>query len=316
MNRRVGKKVNGTLVVGWIYDDNLRIIAETDGSGAVTKRFVYGDRPNVPESMTWQGGSYRIITDHLGTPRYVLEASGGTAAQMMSVDEFGNVQSDSRPGFQPFGFAGGLYDPDTHLVRFGARDYDPLIGRWTTKDPLLFDGGTLGLYEYVYSDPVNNTDPTGLATSADVARVARSYRKSRKWSKKTAKGGVPAGKYKCSLFVADVANEAHAHLPLLHKQLPFLHTNYHYPTAGELGDPSVDIPNWPVTNTPVPGDIAAEKEMGGEFINDVRGYSGHSGIVSGPGTTISQSAVTDQVEETSWGFRPGDNIVFRHYTGP
>ena len=78
----------------------------------------------------------------------------------------------------------------------------------------------------------------------------------------------------------------------------------------------MDIPNWPVRNTPVPGDIAAEKEMGGEFINDVRGYSGHSGIVSGPGTTISQSAVTDQVEETSWGFRPGDNIVFRHYTGP
>ena len=40
-------------------------------------------------------------------------------------------QSDS-----VFGFAGGIYDPDTELVRFGARDYDPRVGRWTTKDPI------------------------------------------------------------------------------------------------------------------------------------------------------------------------------------
>jgi YD repeat-containing protein len=37
-NRRVGKKVNGTLTTGWIYGDQLRIIAETDGTGAVTRR--------------------------------------------------------------------------------------------------------------------------------------------------------------------------------------------------------------------------------------------------------------------------------------
>jgi RHS repeat-associated protein len=41
---------------------------------------------------------------------------------------------------QPFGFAGGLYDADTGLVRFGARDYEAAIGRWTSKDPILFEG--------------------------------------------------------------------------------------------------------------------------------------------------------------------------------
>jgi RHS repeat-associated protein len=45
------------------------------------------------------------------------------------------VTADSNPGFQPFGFAGGLYDPDTGLVRFGARDYDAAAGRWTANDP-------------------------------------------------------------------------------------------------------------------------------------------------------------------------------------
>ena len=35
------------------------------------------------------------------------------------------------------------------LVRFGARDYDPTIGRWTAKDPIDFAGGDTNLYGYV-----------------------------------------------------------------------------------------------------------------------------------------------------------------------
>jgi RHS repeat-associated protein len=71
------------------------------------------------------------------------------------------VLSDSAAGFQPFGFAGGLKDPDTDFVRFGARDYNPAIGRWTGKDPIGFSGGDANLYGYVLNDPVNMKDPTG-----------------------------------------------------------------------------------------------------------------------------------------------------------
>jgi RHS repeat-associated protein len=62
---------------------------------------------------------------------------------------------------QPFGFAGGIYDADTGLVRCGARDYDAETGRWTAKDPILFKGGTSNLYEYVGNDPINLIDPLG-----------------------------------------------------------------------------------------------------------------------------------------------------------
>ena len=61
-------------------------------------------------------------------------------------------------------FAGGLYDFDTGLLRFGARDYDPHVGRWSTKDPIAFSGGDTNLYGYVISDPVNYLDPSGLRT--------------------------------------------------------------------------------------------------------------------------------------------------------
>jgi RHS repeat-associated protein len=54
-----------------------------------------------------------------------------------------------------------LYDPDTGLVRFGARDYDAQIGRWLAKDPIGFGGGQGNLYGYVANDPVNLVDPSG-----------------------------------------------------------------------------------------------------------------------------------------------------------
>ena len=75
-------------------------------------------------------------------------------------DPYGKVIKDTNPGFQPFGFAGGLYDHQTGLVRFGARDYDAETGRWTSKDPAGFAGG-LNLYQYAVNNPVNLIDPNG-----------------------------------------------------------------------------------------------------------------------------------------------------------
>ena len=139
--RRIGKKVDGTLTRGWLYQDGLNPIAELDGTGAVVTRFVYATRPNVPDYLIKNGTTYRIVRDHLGSPRLVLDATTGTVAQEMRYDEFGRITLDTNPGFQPFGFAGGLYDPQTGLVRFGARDYDPEVGRWTSMDPIGFGGG-------------------------------------------------------------------------------------------------------------------------------------------------------------------------------
>ncbi len=158
-NRRIGKKVNGTLVQGFLYQNQLQPVAELDGSGNIVSRFVYASKGNVPDYMVKGGVTYRIISDHLGSPRLVVNTSTGAIVQRLDYDEFGQVITDTNPGFQPFGFAGGLYDRDTQLVRFGARDYDAETGRWAAKDPILFAGGDTNLYGYVVGDPVNLVDP-------------------------------------------------------------------------------------------------------------------------------------------------------------
>ena len=161
-NRRIGKKLNGTIVHGFLYRDQLRPIAELDGSNNVVSRFVYADKPNVPAYLVKNGITYRILSNHLGSPRLVVNADTGDIVQRMDYDAWGRVTLDTHPAFQPFGFAGGLYDRDTKLVRFGARDYDPETGRWAAKDPIRFAGGDMNLYGYVLNDPINAIDPSGL----------------------------------------------------------------------------------------------------------------------------------------------------------
>jgi RHS repeat-associated protein len=165
-NRRIGKKVDGSLVHQFVYKDQLNPVAEFDGGGNLVSRFVYASKPNVPDYMIKNATTYRIISDRLGSPRLVIDVATGAIEQRLDYDEFGNVLIDTSPGFQPFGFAGGIYDTDTGLVRFGARDYDPETGRWTAKDPIRFDGGGANLYGYVLNDPVNLIDRTGLGPSS------------------------------------------------------------------------------------------------------------------------------------------------------
>jgi RHS repeat-associated protein len=160
--RRVSKRVDGVKVQGFLYQDAPNPVAELDGNNAIVARFVYGSKSHVPDYMFKEGQTYRIISDHLGSVRLVVNSSTGTVAQRLDYDEYGVVINDSQPGFQPFAYAGGLYDVDTGLVRFGMRDYDASVGRWVQSDPIGLMGG-LNTYAYVGGNPINYIDPLGLA---------------------------------------------------------------------------------------------------------------------------------------------------------
>ena len=71
--------------------------------------------------MVKDGVTYRFIRDVQGSVRLVVDAATGAVAQRLDYDSFGRMLADTNPGFQPFGFQSGLYDPDTGLVQFGTR---------------------------------------------------------------------------------------------------------------------------------------------------------------------------------------------------
>jgi len=164
MSHRIARRRDGMLTGAYLWQEDLKPAGELDGNGTLRQRYVYGQNRSAPDYLITPSARYRVLTDHHGSPRLVVDASTGEIVQRMDYDEFGRVVRDTNPGFQPFGFAGGLYDPATRLVRFGARDYDAAAGRWTAKDPILFAGGDSNLYGYVVGDPINLEDQNGLKT--------------------------------------------------------------------------------------------------------------------------------------------------------
>ncbi len=168
---RLVKKINGNVAQGLLRDDSGRILAELNGNNAVVSQFVYSELSPTPEYMIRGSDTFRIVTDFQGSVRLVVNAQTGAIAQRIEYDEWGLITLDTNPGYQPFGYAGGLYDKDTGLVRFGQRDYDASLRRWTTPDPIKFGGGSTNLYSYVNNDPLNQTDQAGTGPVAKLTEI-------------------------------------------------------------------------------------------------------------------------------------------------
>jgi RHS repeat-associated protein len=160
LGRRIAKKIDSVIVEKYLWQGLTRLLAVYDGSNNLLMRFEYADG-RMPLAMSRSGSTYYLTYDQVGSLRVVADASGNMLKRI-DYDSFGNIIDDTDPAFEvPFGFAGGLHDRDTGLVRFGYRDYDPDTGRWTAKDPIFFAGGDTDLYGYCLSDPLSLNDPWG-----------------------------------------------------------------------------------------------------------------------------------------------------------
>ena len=172
----------GTEIVEYAYDGFNRIAARTDSAG--TTQFFFGQPGNgyqitATKSPSGEiteyvydhtgalfafrrgGNWFYVASDQVGSPRAVIKQDG-TVIKIREYDSYGQTLSDSAPSVDlPIGFAGGVQDEVTGLVRFGLRDYEPASGRWTARDPILFRGGQFNLFSYVFNNPVNLVDPSG-----------------------------------------------------------------------------------------------------------------------------------------------------------
>jgi RHS repeat-associated protein len=104
---------------------------------------------------------YYYHADGLGSITGLSDATG-TMVQTYSYDAFGNVTPSGNVS-QPFMFTGREYDAETSMYFYRARYYDPVVGRFVTRDPIGLRGG-FNLFTYVENNPTNRVDPTGTVS--------------------------------------------------------------------------------------------------------------------------------------------------------
>jgi RHS repeat-associated protein len=181
VGQRVAKMVNGQITEKYQWLNLTTLLAIYDANGNLIQRYGYsGER--TPTVLQQNNQYYYIVNDYQGTPKLVTDASGNII-KSLSYDSFGNLIQDSNSSFRlPFGYAGGLYDPDTGLILFGFRDYIPDVGRWTAKDPIGFAGGDTNLYGYVWQNPINWIDPEGLIALPALPAIAEAVAGALAWA--------------------------------------------------------------------------------------------------------------------------------------
>ncbi|MDC5604727.1 RHS repeat protein, partial [Acinetobacter baumannii] len=157
------KVVNGavTTMTQYIYDEESHLIGEYDKTGALVEYVWMGDKPVA--AIYGSGAAtkiYYIVTDHLNTPRRLVD--GVTHAVVWSWDStaFGVGNPTGSITFN-LRFPGQYYDVGTNQFYNHNRFYNPELGRYMEPDPIGLEGG-LNPYAYAGSNPVMNTDSTGL----------------------------------------------------------------------------------------------------------------------------------------------------------
>ncbi len=151
------------------YDLAGRRIAETDGSGALIRAWIWLDgRPALQVSPDGTGGHVvaALAGDQLHQPLALLEDDGTGDAHLSftraSLPFGGTDTLTADAGVdEPTRLPGQYADPATGLHYNYRRDYDPLLGRYLQPDPIGLAGGDVNLYAYVRNDPLNLVDPTG-----------------------------------------------------------------------------------------------------------------------------------------------------------
>jgi RHS repeat-associated protein len=106
-------------------------------------------------------GEYYPTFDGNGNVSEYLNGSGVPVAHY-EFDPFGNLLSrTSGTDSFNFRFSTKYHDGETGFYYYGYRYYDPLTGRWPSRDPIEEDGG-VNLYAFVGNDGVGRWDAFGL----------------------------------------------------------------------------------------------------------------------------------------------------------
>jgi RHS repeat-associated protein len=185
-NHLVEVRHNSELVASYTYDALGRRDSKTVG-GETTKYVYDGFSMNVVMELTWDNSVKAIITrgpdmgggiggivsvNRVGQEHYfhyngrgdviVLTDVSGQPVQTYQYDPFGCLIVSTGSIENPYRFSTKEYDAETGYYYFGARYYDPSLGRFITPDPMGYVNG-LNQYAYALNNPLKFIDPLGLS---------------------------------------------------------------------------------------------------------------------------------------------------------
>ncbi|MCL4832528.1 MAG: hypothetical protein KJZ86_08810, partial [Caldilineaceae bacterium] len=155
--RRISKRKPDGTAVYYVYVGDL-LVQELNGTGALLASYTY-DGLDRPVSL-WRGGqTYTYLLDRLGSVRGLADVAGNLVASYR-YDPWGNLLASTGTIANPLRFTSREYDEESGLYFYRARYYDPLVGRFISRDPGGL-GGDPNLYAYARNNPINYVDPSG-----------------------------------------------------------------------------------------------------------------------------------------------------------
>ncbi len=124
------------------------------------------------------GTLYYLLTDHLGSTALTLDSAGNRLSTNTELRYYPWGATRYIAGATPttFNFTGQRRDSGSGLLYYGARWYDPVIGRFISADTIVPQPGnpqSLNRYSYALNSPVRYADPTGMFSEDEIEAYLR-----------------------------------------------------------------------------------------------------------------------------------------------
>ena len=171
----------------YIYDGN-NILQEYDTTNVTIKNKTYIGTRRIDDNLFFIDHIKNQLSfyhkDHLGSISAITDKDGNIEQRMFysAFGEITKIEDKNRNRLtinqaidQPFYYTGRELDHTLGLYYYRARHYDPISLRFNQQDPIGLQAGDPNLYRYVFNNPVNRTDPTGLYDSYLQGVIQTSY---------------------------------------------------------------------------------------------------------------------------------------------
>lgn len=168
----------GTAAINYTYDASGNKLSKQVPSINLNNEYISGIQYEggalkcvvTPEGRVVRNGaggySYEYtLVDHLGNGRVYFDINAGVARKIQETDYYAfglDIQKSNIGTENKYQYNGKEKQDQEKMYDYGARFYDPVIGRWNVVDPMAEKYYSYAPYAYVVNNPLALIDPNGM----------------------------------------------------------------------------------------------------------------------------------------------------------